>query len=125
MHIWSFIPPQGKIKEPIWQCLYDTPTNGNTIGFLHFRYDVNGLFQGITKSDDQKLRVWNLGYDQHEGKETKETISIIQQLAKKTLKEKCDGRPKRPPYVDVSKRSKLRVYTKVIMFAFFLISHLL
>lgn len=87
----------------MWQCLYDTPTNGNTINYLKFRHDFNGLLQGISKSDDQKLRVWDLSFedkiDNHESKK-----SIIKALAKKTSSElgDCKDRPKRPPYVDVA-----------------------
>jgi len=105
MHIWSFIPPQGNIKEPIWQCLYDTPTNGNTITQLHFRHDSNGLLQGITKSDDQKLRVWDLSFELNDEEYTGNgPHSIIKQLAKKAHmeREKGHGKPRRPPYVDVN-----------------------
>jgi hypothetical protein len=104
MHIWSFIPPQGNRTEPVWQCLYDTPTNGNTIKYLSFRTDSNGLLQGISKSDDQKLRIWDLSYEQKGNKEYKtRPKSVIKQLSKKSKSENYPGRdrPKRPPYVDV------------------------
>ena len=85
IHIWSFLPPLKNKKvsskqtsssssssslslssdEAIWTCLYDTPTNGNTITHLHFRYDTNYVLRAISKSDDQKLRVWDLSPEQH------------------------------------------------------------
>ena len=105
MHIWSFIPPYGSRKEPIWQCLYDTPTNGNTIKYLSFRTDSNGILQGISKSDDQKLRIWDLSYEQSLGNEfDSQSKSVIKQLANKAENEKYPGkeRPKRPPYIDVA-----------------------
>ena len=84
MHIWSFIPPQGNMTEPIWQCLYDTPTNGNTIAYLSFRTDSNGMLQGISKSDDQKLRIWDLSFEQQVDKTGNiQPRSVIKQLAKK------------------------------------------
>ena len=101
MHIWSFVPPSGDEKEPTWQCLYDTPTNGNTITYLKFRRDAYGLLQGISKSDDQKLRIWDLSYEEKAPTSHHKVRSIIKQLAQKSEKEICDGRPKRPPYVDV------------------------
>ena len=105
MHIWSFIPPYGNTTEPSWQCLYDTPTNGNTITYLNFRRDANGLLQGITKSsDDQKLRIWDLSYEDSKedvNNDQPKVRSIIKQLAQKAEKEECDNRPKRPPYVDI------------------------
>lgn len=102
MHIWSFIPPQGNRTEPIWQCLYDTPTNGNTISYLSFRTDSNGLLQGISKSDDQKLRIWDLSFEQQlDTSQNKQ--SVIKQLADKAKSENYPGdeRPKRPPFIDV------------------------
>jgi hypothetical protein len=104
MHIWSFIPPHGNKNEPSWQCLYDTPTNGNTITYLKFRRDAKGLLQGISKSDDQKLRIWDLSYEdlRQDSQMNKTNVrSIIKQLAVKAEKEACENRPKRPPYVDV------------------------
>lgn len=105
MHIWSFIPPTENNKLPIWQCLYDTPSNGNTITYLSFRTDSNGLLQAISKSDDQKLRVWDLSYEESQGEVSKsQKKSVIKQLAKKAENEKYPGteRPKRPPYIDVA-----------------------
>ena len=114
IHIWSFIPASPTRPEPQWQCLYDTPTNGNTIKYLHFRYDPSGLLQGISKSDDQKLRVWDLSCEQgteQVGKES--TINQLRKAKAKMIKQAQDGedRPKKPPFVDVmSTESTLGVY---------------
>jgi hypothetical protein len=120
MHIWSFIPPQGNRTEPLWQCLYDTPTNGNTIKYLSFRTDSNGLLQGISKSDDQKLRIWDLSYEQQVNGGSKiQSKSVIKQLAKKALAERYPDkkRPKRPPYIDVvATENALGVYGPYIFF---------
>lgn len=51
IHIWSFEPSLER-----WTQLYDTQTNGNTITYLAFRND----WQALSKSDGQKLRVWDL-----------------------------------------------------------------
>lgn len=99
IHIWSFEP----LSANQWQCLYDTQTNGNTISILHLRYDPQGLLQALSKSDSQKLRVWDLSHEQHGG-DPKHALyhkqSTIQQLAKKSPA--STERPKRPPYVDVA-----------------------
>eukprot|EP00550_Attheya_septentrionalis_P005788 CAMPEP_0198284738 /NCGR_PEP_ID=MMETSP1449-20131203/4190_1 /TAXON_ID=420275 /ORGANISM="Attheya septentrionalis, Strain CCMP2084" /LENGTH=1452 /DNA_ID=CAMNT_0043981951 /DNA_START=140 /DNA_END=4498 /DNA_ORIENTATION=- len=107
IHIWSFSPPTTTRKEPLWQCLYDTQTNGNTITYLHFRYDPVGLLQGISKSDDQKLRVWDLSWEQ--GSQFSAEKSMIQDIVKQsnnqavTSSNPCaNTRPKRPPYADVT-----------------------
>jgi hypothetical protein len=63
IHIWSFEPPDRPDAQPIWQCLYDTQTNGNTIKMLQFRYNGAGSLLGVSKSDGQKLRVWDLSHD--------------------------------------------------------------
>ena len=76
IHIWSFQPSLDK-----WQCLYDTQSNGNSISTLHLRYSPSGSLQAISKSDSQKLRVWDLSHEQSAQDEE---------------------RPKRPPYVDMS-----------------------
>jgi hypothetical protein len=77
IHIWSFRP---SMEE--WQCLYDTQSNGNSISLLHLRYSPScNKLQAISKSDNQKLRVWDLSYEQGTKKEE---------------------RPKKPPYKDIS-----------------------
>lgn len=70
----------------MWTCLYDTQTNGTSINQLYFRHNAVGQLQGISKSDDQKLRVWDLSYEQ------------------KRIASNLDGsdRPKRPDYADVA-----------------------
>lgn len=81
IHIWSFEPPSQPNTEPVWQQLYDTQTNGNTIKLLQFRYSpTTRQLQGVSKSDGQKLRVWDL-----QKEETDPT-----------------DRPNRPPFQDVT-----------------------
>ncbi|KAK1746922.1 hypothetical protein QTG54_002266 [Skeletonema marinoi] len=87
IHIWSYKPSRiEKEEESVWTCLYDTQTNGTSINQLYFRHNALGHLQGISKSDDQKLRVWDLSYEQ------------------KRIASDSDGsdRPKRPDYVDVA-----------------------
>ena len=75
-----------KNEDSVWTCLYDTQTNGTSINQLYFRHNHNGTLQAISKSDDQKLRVWDLTYEQTR------------------IANGSDGsdRPKRPDYVDVA-----------------------
>ncbi|KAL3823414.1 hypothetical protein ACHAXA_004289 [Cyclostephanos tholiformis] len=75
-----------KNEDSIWTCLYDTQTNGTSINQLYFRHNLHGTLQAISKSDDQKLRVWDLTYEQTR------------------IANGSDGsdRPKRPDYVDVA-----------------------
>lgn len=88
--------------EASWQCLYDTPSNGNTITYLKFRRDSNDLLQGISKSDDQKLRIWDLSYEERgDTNPQAKGRSVIKQLVEKAENETCEDRPKRPPYIDV------------------------
>jgi hypothetical protein len=87
IHIWSFKPSRlEKGEDSVWTCLYDCATNGTSINQLYFRHNAIGLLQGISKSDDQKLRLWDLSYEQ------------------KRVSSDSDGsdRPKRPDYVDVA-----------------------
>ncbi|KAL7534852.1 hypothetical protein ACHAXR_006127 [Thalassiosira sp. AJA248-18] len=87
IHIWSYKPSRlEKGEESVWTCLYDTPGNGTSINQLYFRHNGIGTLQAISKSDDQKLRVWDLTYEQ-------------QRVA--TGGDGSD-RPKRPDYVDVA-----------------------
>ena len=74
IHIWSFRPVRNQ-----WDCLYDTQTNGNSISLLHLRYNPLGQLQAISKCDNQKLRVWDLSFEQSPR----------------------GDRPKRPPYRDI------------------------
>ncbi|KAI2510476.1 hypothetical protein MHU86_3896 [Fragilaria crotonensis] len=85
IHIWSFQP-----RRELWQCLYDTQSNGSSISILHLRYSPSGELHAVSKSDSsQKLRIWDLTHEQQA------------QL-------NADGnggnrqRPKRPPYKDLS-----------------------
>ena len=80
IHIWSFEPPhQG--QPAVWQQLYDTQTNGNTISLLSFSVtESSDTLLAVSKSDNQKLRLWDLSQEQEE-------------LTK--------PRPKRPSYKDV------------------------
>jgi len=65
IHIWSYQPSRlEKDKDFLSTCLYDTPGNGTSINQLYFRHNAHGTLQGISKSDDQKLRVWDLSYEQ-------------------------------------------------------------
>ena len=77
-----------KNEDSVWTCLYDTQTNGTSINQLYFRHNHHGTLQAISKSDDQKLRVWDLSYEQA-----------------RIASGSTDGnedRPKRPDYVDVA-----------------------
>jgi hypothetical protein len=110
IHIWKFEPPldpklHSAEGDGKWVQLYDTQTNGNTIKSLQFRHDPNGLLQGISKSDDQKLRVWDLSYEQHQGDPKNpffHKASVIQEFAAKQRKKTPSGRPKRPPFCDAA-----------------------
>lgn len=97
IHIWSYTPSRlARDEDAIWCCLYDTQTNGTSINQLYFRHNGVGTLQAISKSDDQKLRVWDLKYEQNR----------IARNSSGTTKSN-DGsddsdRPKRPDYVDVA-----------------------
>ena len=85
IHIWSFDPPATPGQDPVLVQLYDTSTNGNTISFLQFRrHSTTGALQAISKSVDQRLRVWDLSAEE-EG----------------TYDYEPDKRPNRPPFQDV------------------------
>ena len=66
-----------------WEQLYDTPTNGNTILLLDFYRTAQGKLLAVSKSDSQKLRLWDLSEED-----------------KMSLND--ESRPKRPPYQDVA-----------------------
>jgi len=111
IHIWKFTPPQHtgndelmeemygrnrkqSICDPpddeedhgIWDQLYDTATNGNTIVLLGFYRNPQNKLLAVSKSDTQKLRLWDLSFEED---------SNLSDAAKD------DQRPKRPPYKDV------------------------
>ncbi|GMH59701.1 hypothetical protein TrLO_g6440 [Triparma laevis f. longispina] len=70
IHIWSFIPPHHDLNgtdEPIWECIYDTQSNGMTVEYLSF-VRINGVLKGASKSSDQCLRVWDLECEDSETK---------------------------------------------------------
>lgn len=110
IHIFRFEPPLDPRKDnrdddAKWIQLYDCPTNGNTITHLQFRHDSHGLLQGITKSDNQKLRVWDLSYEQHHGNPKNPFFakrSLIKTFATTQEKNQPTIRPKRPPFCDVA-----------------------
>ena len=88
IHIWSYKPSRlARDEDAIWSCLYDTQTNGTSINQLYFRHNDIGTLQAISKSDDQKLRVWDLMYEQNRIARNSGTTN---------------DRPKRPDYVDVA-----------------------
>jgi hypothetical protein len=95
IHIWSFEPPDRPDAQPIWQCLYDTQTNGNTIKMLQFRYNGEGSLLGVSKSDGQKLRVWDLSHEQ-QMESNKDDKGDDNNTTKETK------RPNRPPFQDVT-----------------------
>ncbi|KAL7548804.1 hypothetical protein ACHAWF_012060 [Thalassiosira exigua] len=91
IHIWSYKAPS-RDEESTWTCLYDTPGNGTSINQLYFRHNAAGTLQAISKSDDQKLRVWDLSYEQ----------GRIARGAGTDGKSGDEDRPRRPDYVDVA-----------------------
>jgi len=87
IHIWKFQPPHKTTKdsvmsEPVWEQLYDTQTNGNTINFLSFYRNPEGILWGVSQSDTQKVRLWDLSLEEKDDPDT--------------------NRPKRPDYDDVT-----------------------
>jgi WD40 repeat protein len=81
IHIWKFQPPLDQ-GPAVWEQLYDTQTNGNTIKFLSFYRNSEGKLWGISQSDTQKVRLWDLSVEEHDQPEA--------------------SRPKRPDYEDVT-----------------------
>lgn len=102
IHIWKFTPPKNHPRSSsigyefdyendeyedngIWDQLYDTPTNGNTIVLLGFyRRESDNKLLAVSKSDVQKLRLWDLSFEQDEEQQGSN-----------------NERPKRPPHQDV------------------------
>ena len=85
IHIWSFQP-----RRELWQCLYDTQSNGSSISILHLRYSPSGALHAVSKSDfSQKLRVWDLSHEQQVQLDPGGSSD-------------CRQRPKRPPHKDLS-----------------------
>lgn len=98
IHIWKFQPPlnnKNHEEEPVWEQLYDTQTNGNTISLLSFYRNPLGKLMGVSQSDTQKLRLWDLSREEQEDTTTSSS----------TTNSHCTSikpRPKRPPYQDVA-----------------------
>jgi WD40 repeat protein len=89
IHIWKFQPPLNERDEhdhAIWEQLYDTQTNGNTIHLLSFYRTPLGNLMGVSQSDTQKLRLWDLSQEEEEPQD----------------KDTKKPRPKRPAYQDVA-----------------------
>jgi hypothetical protein len=82
IHIWKFQPPVCAGQEAIWEQIYDTQTNGNTINLLSFYRSPQGKLLAINKSDSQKLRLWDMSNEEEQQDEQE--------------------RPKRPAYQDVA-----------------------
>eukprot|EP00934_Nitzschia_sp_Nitz4_P006937 Nitzschia sp. Nitz4//scaffold72_size95085//54707//58209//NITZ4_004764-RA/size95085-processed-gene-0.31-mRNA-1//-1//CDS//3329557387//6927//frame0 len=89
IHIWKFQPPIDHDPHgiPVWELLYDTQTNGNTIHLLNFYRNPKGSLIGVSRSDDQKLCLWDLS------KEEENHATGIEDKVE---------RPKRPPYQNVA-----------------------
>jgi len=91
IHIWSFVPAREE-----WTCLYDTQTNGNSISLLQFRYTPEDRFlQALSKSDQQKVRIWDLSYEQHQGNKQSKYYKQVSKKVNPT------SRAKRPTYIDL------------------------
>jgi hypothetical protein len=55
IHIWLFFPDA--VGGPMWTCLYDVASNGNTIESVGFRRGGNEV---LSKSAGMCLRIWKL-----------------------------------------------------------------
>jgi hypothetical protein len=55
IHIWLFFPDA--VGGPVWTCLYDVASNGNTIESVGFRHGGNEV---LSKSAGMCLRIWKL-----------------------------------------------------------------
>ena len=105
IHIWKFQPPypttttaMTTTQEPaVWEQLYDTPTNGNTIHLLSFYRNPEGILWGISQSDTQKVRLWDLSIEE---KELRQQTPL--QINNTTNNHVNVDRPKRPHYQDVT-----------------------
>ncbi|GMI40243.1 hypothetical protein TrCOL_g5413 [Triparma columacea] len=77
IHIWSFKPPTAANPDPIWECIYDTQSNGMTVEYLAFRRGKGGL-QGVSKSQGQCIRLWDLsGEEKHEPRPESKRPSFV------------------------------------------------
>ena len=107
IHIWKFTPPppssstqssrRGQALVPTWVQLYNTQTNGTTIQFLQFRRCPGTTrLEALSKSDGQKLRVWDL---------TSEDLPVSTSSSKEGPPEPTTTKQpvrKRPAYTDVA-----------------------
>ena len=107
IHIWKFTPPEhpkeqihGRRRKPsicdlpddgedngIWDQLYDTSTNGNTIVLLGFYRNPQSKLLAVSKSDAKKLQLWDLSFEED---------PVLSEASKRIQ------RPKRPPCKDVA-----------------------
>jgi hypothetical protein len=92
IHVWSFQPPTLPNQEPSFELVYNCVTNGNSIHLLSFRHVAPGHLLALSKSQQQKLRVWDLSQE-----DTPDALSSSSSSS--TLEEK---RPSRPPFVDIA-----------------------
>ena len=108
IHIWKFQPPYPATpsstnittQEPaVWEQLYDTPTNGNTINLLSFYRNPEGILWGISQSDTQKVRLWDLSIEEQPQQEQTSLFQINNNDHDHSVEV---DRPKRPPYQDVT-----------------------
>ena len=95
IHIWKFQPPLSTEEDAVWEQLYDTQTNGNTIRLLSFYRNPHGKLWGVSQSDAQKLRLWDLSLEE-QAEPTDNPNGTAATLPKRA------ERPKRPPYQDVA-----------------------
>lgn len=88
-------PPDDEEDNGIWDQLYDTATNGNSIVLLGFYRNLQNKLLAVSKSDAQKLRLWDLSFEESSG---------ITEAARE------EHRPKRPNFEDVANsRSALEI----------------
>jgi hypothetical protein len=59
-HVWRFVPPHSGCPTALFEKLVDVPTNGTTIKFLQFRRADSQQLQVVSKSDDFRVRLWDL-----------------------------------------------------------------
>ena len=88
IHIWKFQPKHQELPA-VWEQIYDTQTNGNTIQLLSFYRSPTHLW-AISKSGTQKLRLWDMTQEEEQEQE-QDTLNTLN-----------TDRPKRPSYQDVA-----------------------
>jgi len=85
-------PPDDDEDHGTWDQCYDTSTNGNTIVLLGFYRNPQNKLLAVSKSDAQKLRLWDLSFEEEDVVDEDNDIDIDIE----------SRRPKRPPYKDVA-----------------------